>query len=77
MGCNYPIKCNYWDEEKGKCSISPEEFERMIKEGHHPCGLHQQAIDHQAMKEMKEAIENKDYEQARIISKSPFVSWRK
>jgi len=71
MPCDYPIKCRWWDEEKGRCVAPNELFEK----GPHPCEEHQRKIDYAAARELAEALRRKDYEAAEAIAHSPFVSW--
>lgn len=75
MPCDFPIKCEYWNEKEEKCSLSPEEFQRMCDEGYNPCEEHQGYIDTEAIDEMVRAIERGNYEYARAIAKSPYVSF--
>ena len=77
MSCDYPIKCKYWDEEKKRCKLSPEEFQRMAEKGYNPCEEHQRNIDRLAERDAINAIKRGDEDAFWAIVNSPFTNFGK
>jgi len=74
MGCDFPVKCKYWDEKENKCVF---DFEKWDGKGIFPCEAHQMIIDRHAIREIESALIRGDYDTARSILNSPFVSFRR
>jgi len=77
MGCNFPIKCKFWDSEKKKCKLSIEEFQELCDKGRNPCEIHQKEIDAMAEQEFVEAYHRGDSEKMEAIIHSPFTNFGK
>jgi len=72
MGCDYPVRCKYWDGKK--CIAN---FEELAKKGINPCEQHQLAIDVKAEKDFIKAWRAGDEDLMEAIISSPFTNFGK
>ena len=77
MGCDFPIKCKFWDSREKKCKLSSEEFQELCNRETNPCEMYQEKIDAIAEQEFIEAYHKGDYEAMKVILLSPFTNFGK